>query len=340
MDDFAALLRIALGDGDDLDPLFLAQLERSAIVDGLAQGSLQSRRQSVADLVAHKTAVLGMTRKGKSNTMKVIAAAVHEYSQAKEIPIGQLIFDPAGEYANVNVQDGTALAEIGREHVTRFRLGATDAELDADPGLHPLALNFFDEELIAVTWSIVGQFVQSQRDADYVKSFAAADVQGPANPQAREEWKQVAYARRARAMAFACLLKAGLNAPAGWSMWVPLKESLRSALIDTGGARGQDLSFLSAVQLSRRGDQARLTAPQLLGVCEGLAANFHGQQRHAEVVLMGRIRIPEFFRTPVLGDGNAAVAQVRHSERAAGEPLHLAGPVLDYGAERVPPLRI
>jgi hypothetical protein len=237
----------------------------------------------VADLVAHKTAVLGMTRKGKSNTMKVIAAAVHEYSQAKEIPIGQLIFDPAGEYANVNVQDGTALAEIGREHVTRFRLGATDAELDADPGLHPLALNFFDEELIAVTWSIVGQFVQSQRDADYVKSFAAADVQGPANPQAREEWKQVAYARRARAMAFACLLKAGLNAPAGWSMWVPLKESLRSALIDTGGARGQDLSFLSAVQLSRRGDQARLTAPQLLGVCEGLAANFHGQQRHAEV---------------------------------------------------------
>ena len=33
----------------------------------------------IADLVAHKTAVLGMTRKGKSNTMKVIAAAVHEY---------------------------------------------------------------------------------------------------------------------------------------------------------------------------------------------------------------------------------------------------------------------
>jgi len=236
----------------------------------------------VADLVAHKTAVLGMTRKGKSNTMKVIAAAVHEYAQAKDIPIGQLIFDPAGEYANVNVQDGTALAEIGREHVTRFRLGATDVELTAEPGLRPLALNFFDEELIAVTWSIVGQFVQSQRDADYVKSFAAADVQGPTNPQARDEWKQVAYARRARAMAFACLLKAGLQPPASWSMWVPLKESVRNALIDAGGTRGQDLSFLSAVQISRRGDQVRLTASHLLAVCEGLAANFHGE-RHADI---------------------------------------------------------
>lgn len=237
----------------------------------------------VADLVAHKTAVLGMTRKGKSNTMKVIAAAVHEYGLAQSTPIGQLIFDPAGEYANVNVQDGTALAEIGRDHVTRYRLGATDAELETEAGLRPLALNFFDEDLIGVTWSIVGQFVQSQRDADYVKSFAAADVQGPANPQARDDWKQVAYARRARAMAFGSLLKAGLQPPQGWSMWIPLKESVRNALMEAGGARGQNLDFLSEVATSRRGDQARLSGGQLLAVCEGLAANFHGP-RHPEIV--------------------------------------------------------
>jgi len=237
----------------------------------------------VADLVAHKTAVLGMTRKGKSNTMKVIAAAVHEYGRTQSMPIGQLIFDPVGEYANVNVQDRTALAEIGREHVTRYRLGATDAELADEQGLRPLALNFFDEELIGVTWSIVGQFIQSQRDADYVRSFAAADVQGPANPQARDEWKQVAYARRARAMAFASLLKAGLRPPPGWTMWIPLKESVRAALIDAGGARGQDLGFLSGVDTSRRGDQVKLNAAQLLAVCDGLAANFHGA-RHQDVV--------------------------------------------------------
>jgi hypothetical protein len=236
----------------------------------------------VADLVAHKTAVLGMTRKGKSNTMKVIAAAVHEYAWANRMRIGQLIFDPAGEYANVNVQDGTALAQIGEQHVTRYRLGATDTELETERGLRTLALNFFDEQLIPVIWSIVGQFVLSQRDADYVRSFAAADVQGPANPQTREEWKQVAFARRARMMVYACLLKAGLQPAATWSMWVPLKESLRNALIDAGGARGEDLSFLASAPVSRRGDQVRLRAPQLLCICEALAANFHGG-RHEDV---------------------------------------------------------
>lgn len=237
----------------------------------------------IADLVAHKTAVLGMTRKGKSNTMKVIAAAVHEYAVAEDVPIGQLIFDPAAEYSKVNVQDGTALAEIGREHVVRYRLGATDHELAEEEGLRPLALNFFDEELIGVTWSIVGQFVQSQRNADYVRSFAAADVQGPSNPQARDEWKQVSYARRARAMAFAALLKAGLRPPSGWSMWVPLKDSVRSALVRAGGPHGQDLAFLSSAPTSRRGDQVKLAAGQLLAVCEGLAANFHGA-RDPEIV--------------------------------------------------------
>ena len=237
----------------------------------------------VADLIAHKTAVLGMTRKGKSNTMKVIAAAVHEYAYAKEMPIGQLIFDPSGEYANVNVQDGTALAEIGEENVTRFRLGATDAELHAEPGLRPLALNFFNEELIAVTASIVAQFVLSQRNADYVKSFASADVQGPENPQSREEWRQVAYARRARMMFYGCLLKAGLRPQDGWSTWVPLKASLRDALIDAGGARGEDLAFLATAPVSRRGDQVKLTASELLCTCEALAANFVGSP-HQDVL--------------------------------------------------------
>ena len=110
----------------------------------------------IADLVAHKTAVLGMTRKGKSNTVKVIAATTHQYARENDMKIGQLIFDPPGEYANVNDQDKTALAEIGPEHVVRYKLGATEAELRDDPGLRSLAINFYDEEAIAVVWSLVG----------------------------------------------------------------------------------------------------------------------------------------------------------------------------------------
>ena len=64
----------------------------------------------ISDIVAHKTAVLGMTRKGKSNTNKVMAAMTHVYGKEQGLKIGQLIFDPASEYGNANVQDGTALA--------------------------------------------------------------------------------------------------------------------------------------------------------------------------------------------------------------------------------------
>jgi hypothetical protein len=236
----------------------------------------------IADLVAHKTAVLGMTRKGKSNTNKVIAAATYQYARENEMTIGQLIFDPAGEYANVNVQDGTALAQIG-DDVVRYRLGATDAELAGDTGLRSLALNFFDEDSVGVVWGLVGEFLPRQNNSQYVQSFVAADIQGPANPQERDEWRLVNYARRARMMVYACFIKAGLTPPAGFGMWVPLKLDLRNALIQAGGRRGEDMSFLNAVPKSKRGDQVKLNATQLLVVAEALGANYHSDNQNQHV---------------------------------------------------------
>ena len=64
-----------------------------------------------ADLLSQKTALFGMTRTGKSNTTKIIAKAVYELRYPKEgredkpLKIGQIIFDPNGEYANENTQD-------------------------------------------------------------------------------------------------------------------------------------------------------------------------------------------------------------------------------------------
>jgi hypothetical protein len=237
----------------------------------------------IADVVAHKTAVLGMTRKGKSNTNKVLATTTHVYAKEHDLRIGQLIFDPAGEYGNINEQDKTALAEIGPEHVIRYRLGATDDELSADPGLRPLALNFFDEDSIGVVWSVVGNFVRRENGAQYVLSFASAVVEGPADPQTRDDWRQVAHARRARMMAYACFLKAGLEPPMGWNVWVPMKEAVRQALIEIGGRRGEQLGWLDSVPTSRRGDNICLGAQHLLTVAEAIGANFHSDQRHPEI---------------------------------------------------------
>lgn len=57
------------------------------------------------DFIKQKTGVFGMTRTGKSNTVKIIAKSVMDLSHSVDIPIGQLIYDINGEYANDNEQN-------------------------------------------------------------------------------------------------------------------------------------------------------------------------------------------------------------------------------------------
>ncbi|MCB1282473.1 MAG: DUF87 domain-containing protein, partial [Salinibacterium sp.] len=67
----------------------------------------------IGDFIARKTAVFGMTRTGKSNTIKTLVTAIASHSARTGIKVGQLIFDPQGEYANVNEQDKTGLRLLG-----------------------------------------------------------------------------------------------------------------------------------------------------------------------------------------------------------------------------------
>lgn len=166
-------------------------------------------RVNIADFVALKTAVFGMTRLGKSNAMKTIATAVFQYAAETGQRIGQLLFDPTGEYANVNVQDQTALSQIGPEFVTIFRYGASGQ----DPGIRPLSSNFFSDQTIDVTWSIIGAYLASRTEAGYIQNFLAANVIGPQNEaENRSEFNR---AQRRRAALYATLIKAGLTPPAG-----------------------------------------------------------------------------------------------------------------------------
>ena len=60
------------------------------------------------DLLGQKTALFGMTRMGKSNTTKIVLKAIFSLRwEAEPLNIGQLVFDPDGEYANENTQDGS-----------------------------------------------------------------------------------------------------------------------------------------------------------------------------------------------------------------------------------------
>jgi len=79
-----------------------------------------------SDFLARRTAVLGMTRTGKSNMIKQTVSMVKIVADDANMPIGQIIFDINGEYANANKQDQGALSEVYPSDTIRYRGVETD----------------------------------------------------------------------------------------------------------------------------------------------------------------------------------------------------------------------
>ncbi|MBN9671963.1 helicase HerA domain-containing protein [Roseibium aggregatum] len=68
------------------------------------------------DFVSRRTFYGGMSRGGKSNAMKITAKAVYLLrARSNSARVGQLIFDPNGEYANANIQDGGSIRSVYEE---------------------------------------------------------------------------------------------------------------------------------------------------------------------------------------------------------------------------------
>ena len=77
------------------------------------------------DFLARRTGVFGMTRTGKSNTVKTTVASVATIAKEAGVKVGQIIFDIKGEYANANGKDDdSSIAEALGLDVVRYR-GAT-----------------------------------------------------------------------------------------------------------------------------------------------------------------------------------------------------------------------
>jgi DNA helicase HerA-like ATPase len=160
---------------------------------------------SALDFVGKRTALFGMTRTGKSNTVKKILESVKDLSE-KEVkidgqplaPVGQIIFDINGEYANANQQDeGTAIFEMFKKDTTRY-------SLMEKTGFEVMKLNFFRD--LEAGFGLIQSFL-SEESGDYVKSFLSIDLSPP------EEGDQSAKVRRARVQAAykALLHKAGFE---------------------------------------------------------------------------------------------------------------------------------
>ena len=200
---------------------------------------------SALDFVGKRTALFGMTRTGKSNTVKkVIESTVDLVKRHVELegdplqPVGQIVFDVNGEYANANRQDeGTAIFELFGTMTDRYSL------LEKD-GFKLMKLNFHRD--IQAGFDLLGTFVGEGGSSDYLGSFLAIDLTEPSSDDksAHTRWQRVVGAYRA------CLHEAGFGSGSAKIRFPGNKElnQLAGGLDPSRGLTGDEaVTWLTAI---------------------------------------------------------------------------------------------
>jgi hypothetical protein len=182
---------------------------------------------SPADFLGKRTALFGMTRTGKSNTVKkIIQATVLMTEKATnslekplkgsveenlepltkdgtpKYPVGQIIFDMNGEYANANMQDkGTAIFELYEDQTTRYSTIKKD-------DFKVMKVNFYRDILSG--FELVRSHL-TQSSGNYIESFAAVDLTKP-DDYATDHSASTRYDRKTAAY-LCCLYKSWIPCP-------------------------------------------------------------------------------------------------------------------------------
>ncbi len=128
----------ALGILNPIKPFNIGTI-RYTSTDRLHRGNTEEKVPfciQPSDFLARRTAVLGMTRTGKSNMVKQTVSVVKRISDECDVKIGQIIYDINGEYANANQQDQGAISEIYSRDTIRYRMVKTE-------GFEELQNNFY-----------------------------------------------------------------------------------------------------------------------------------------------------------------------------------------------------
>ncbi len=197
-----------------------------------------------SDFIAQRTALFGMTRTGKSNTTKTIAKALFELrSESAGVKVGQLIFDPNGEYANDNPQDQGCLRNLQYErpqyegevqtygshphphdkdrNITKFNFYGSQEPLS--PPTSEEALKEVEELLHSLYQGkeIIDDAL-SEETAGYVTEFRNArldDIRGASGAIGHGEYTRF----RRRLFVYRCILvKAGFQPPE----WLPTADRM------------------------------------------------------------------------------------------------------------------
>ena len=176
------------------------------------------------DYLGKRTALFGMTRTGKSKTVKMVIQATAELSPSgahlngEEVkPIGQIIFDVNGEYANDNQQDqGTAIYQLYARDVTRYSI------LEKN-GFKVMKLNFFAD--VVAGFEMLRSRLQDDK-AIYTQAFMNVDWE-PVDPS--DKSASTRFERR-KACYQAILAAAGFTVPQGFKIKFPGAKEINVAV--------------------------------------------------------------------------------------------------------------
>lgn len=166
---------VELGLGNDIQPFQIGTI-RYTSTDRLHRRDARSEKVAAyiqpTDFLARRTAVLGMTRTGKSNMIKQMVSVVKRVADESGAKIGQIIYDINGEYANVNKQDKGALFDIYPNSTIRYRMLQT-------PGFEELRTNFYDQ--LNEGFGIIQRELESANrvTTDYVRAFVNLSLDRP-----------------------------------------------------------------------------------------------------------------------------------------------------------------
>ncbi len=206
------------------------------------------------DLLGQKSALFGMTRTGKSNTTKIIAETVFNlrYNPNSPREVGQIIFDPNGEYANANAQDSGGEAPNALKNVWRGRQEGNSEDVVTygildhpnDPEREFMLLNFHAEENLPIGKEIIDEVLPA-RDSKYIQNFQQVRLQPLESGAGFGD--QIRYARQVLAYR-TLLVKSGFIAPNTIQPRTTLpnnlfNQDLIQALTDNG-----DPEFVSAAR--------------------------------------------------------------------------------------------
>ncbi|WP_163555826.1 helicase HerA domain-containing protein [Helicobacter suis] len=126
------------------------------------------------DIVSRRTAFFGMTRTGKSNTIKIIVSAIEKLNEQQKQQIGQIIFDINGEYTFANVQDKTCIFDKFKDKKRLNALVWRKAQEHKDVEI--IQYDFYEDQTREESFGLLCEEIALYKSSDYFKAFMNVDM--------------------------------------------------------------------------------------------------------------------------------------------------------------------